>query len=121
MLDKNTVKLLMYLATVCEDSNFKVIDRDDLAKAVSKKADNATVRAILKFLQDNDMIDKKYSDETQYCLSVLPKGRVYVETLREKRKEIKISRKMARFIILGSFIAALAGVLVGDLLLRLLG
>lgn len=113
--------MLAYLATVCEDGSFKVIERQDMIKAVSKKMDNETLRAIVKFLQDNEMLDKKYSDETKYCVSVLPKGRVYVESMREQKQEIKLSRKMARFIIVGSFIAAFAGVLAAHFLLKLLG
>lgn len=121
VLDKRSIKLLTYLTVVCEDGNFKVIERQDLAKAVSKKADSETVRSIVQFLQDNDMIDKKYSDETKYCLAVFPKGRVYIETLRDKKQEVVISRRLARFIIVGSFLAALAGVLIANILMKLLG
>lgn len=121
VLDKRSIKLLTYLTVVCEDGNFKVIERQDLAKAVSKKADSETVQSIVKFLQDNDMIDKKYSDETKYCLAVFPKGRVYIETLRDKKQEVVISRRLARFIIVGSFLAALAGVLIANILMKLLG
>lgn len=121
MLDKRSVKLLVFLVRSCEDGSFKVIETEDLMKAVSSRADLDVIRPILKFLRDSDMIDIKYSDETKYCLSVLPKGRVYVETYNVKRKEIALSRRMVLLIILGSFVAACAGSVLGGLLLNLFG
>lgn len=121
VLDKRSLKLLSYLTAVCEDGSFKVIEREDMINAISKKADKEVVRVIVKFLQDNEMIDKKYSDDAKYCLTVLPKGRVYVETVREKKQEIVLSRRFARLIILAGFLAAFAGVMLAEILLKLLG
>lgn len=121
MLDKRTVKLLVYLERSCEDGSFKIIETGDLTKSVSSKADLETIRPILKFLRDSEMIDIKYSDESKYCLSVLPKGRVYVESLHAERKQVSISRRMAMFIIFGSFVAACAGAVLAGVFLNLLG
>jgi len=121
MLDKRSVKLLVFLVRSCEDGSFKVIETEDLTKAVSSRADLDVIRPILKFLRDSEMIDIKYSDENKYCLSVLPKGRVYVETYNVKRKEIALSRRMAMFIILGSFFAACAGAVFAGFIIKLLG
>jgi len=121
MLDKQTTKLLIYLAEACGDGSFKVIETPELAKQVSRKADIETIRPIMKFLTDNEMIDIKYSDDSKYSLAILPKGRVYVETLYEKKQEIKITRRMARYIIIGAAIAAFAGAALAGAVIELIG
>lgn len=121
MIDKRTIRMLIYLADVCEDGSFKVIETADLTKAVSRKADLDTIRPILKFLQDADMIDIKYSDDIKYCVSVLPKGRVQVETHSGKKQEVVLGRRMARYIVLAAFVAAFAGALLAQFILNLLG
>jgi len=118
MLDKYTVKLLKFIVRICEDGKFKVIETADLGKAVSSRADLETIKPMLKFLKDNEMIDIKYSDETKYCISVLPKGRVYVETHIGKKREISLSRRFALFIVGGSFVAACAGAVLGQILIK---
>ena len=121
MLDKQTVKLLKYLVPICEDGSFKVIETTDMAKSVSRKTAPESVMPMLKFLQDYEMVDIKYSDETKICLSVLPKGRVYVETQSNKRAGITLSRRMITIAITGSFIAAFAGALLANIIFKLLG
>ena len=121
MLDKQTTKLVLYLAQTCEDGSFKVIETPDLSRAISKKADIDTIRPILKFLQDGEMLDVKYSDENKYCLSVLPKARVYVETLGVARQEIKLSRRFTRFVVIAAFVAAFAGAALAGAVIELLG
>ena len=120
MFDKRTVKLLKYVARTCEDGSFKVIEMADLAKSISSRVDPESVRPVLKFLADNEMIDIKYSDETKYCLTVLPKGRVYIEMQNGKSKDIALSRRLARFIIIGSFLAAFAGAAAACILIKYL-
>ena len=121
MLDKRTVKLLKNLAHICEDGTFKVIDIPDMAKVISKKADADTIRPILKFLADDALIDIKYSDENKYCLSVLPKGRVFVETQDSNKIDVTLSRRMIAAAIAGSFFAAFAGALLANIILKFLG
>jgi len=121
MLDKRTIRMLIYLSDICNDGSFKVIETGDLMRAVSKRADLDTIRPILKFLQDDDMIDIKYSDDAKYCVSILPKGRVQVETHSSKKHEVVLGRRMARFIVFAAFAAAFAGAFLAQLLLKLLG
>jgi len=121
MLDKQSVKLLVYLARICEDGSFKIIETAEMTKAVSKKADLETIRPTLKFLQHNEMIDIKYSDESKYSLSVLPRGRVYVESQGNKRVDVTLSRRMIILAITGGFVAAFVGALLANLILKLAG
>jgi len=121
MLDKQSLKLLVYLANTCEDGSFKIVEVAEMTKAVSKKAELEAIRPTLKFLQDHEMIDIKYSDESKYSLSVLPKGRVYVETQGIKRVDVTLSRRMIVFAIAGSFVAAFLGALLANIILKLAG
>jgi len=121
MLDKQSVKLLVYLTHICEDGSFKIVETAEMTKAVSKKADLETIRPTLKFLQDNEMIDIKYSDESKYSLSVLPKGRVFAETQGSKKTDVTLSRRMVVIAIMGSFIAAFLGALLANIILKLAG
>ena len=121
MLDKQSLKLLIYLAHICEDGSFKIVETAEMTKAVSKKAELATIKPTLKFLQDHEMIDVKYSDESKYSLSVLPKGRVYVETQGLKSVDVTLGRRMIIFAIAGSFIAAFLGALLANIIFKLAG
>jgi len=121
MLDKRTARLLIHLTRICEDGAFKVVEVGEMARAVSRKANLETIRPILKFLADSEMIDIKYSDESKYSLSVLPKGRVYVETQDSKKVDVTLSRRMIVAAIAGSFIAAFAGALLANIILKYLG
>jgi len=121
MLDKQSAKLLTYLARIGEDGSFKIIEIADITNAVSKNAAIDAVRPMLKLLHDNEMIDIKYSDESKYSLAVLPKGRVFVESRKSKRTGAALSRRAILFAIVGSFVAAFAGALVGVVVANLLG
>jgi len=120
MLDKRTLKLLKYVAHICDDGSFKIIETPDLSKAVSSRADIETIRPMLKLLQDNEMIDVKYSDDTKYCLCVLPKGRVYIEHNEYKSNEVIMTRRFLKLVIGAAFIAAFAGAFLGALLFKFL-
>jgi hypothetical protein len=121
MLDKQTAKLLRYLARICDDGSYKIIETAEVTKAVSQKAEIETVRPMLKFLQDNDMIDIKYSDESKFSLSVLPKGRVFVETQSNKKINGTLSRRMIILLIAGTLVAAFVGALLGGIIANSIG
>jgi hypothetical protein len=108
MLDKRTQKFLSVVAGICADGSYKIIEKVELAKIVS---DAAVLGQIVRYLQDNEMVDVKYVDETVYCLTVLPKGRVAVE--RTAGEQEKFGPKIIALIIGGCFLAAFLGGLIG--------
>jgi len=118
MLDKRSAKLLLYLARICEDGSFKIVEAAEITKAVSPTAELETIRPMLKFLQDNEMIDIKYSDASKFSLSVLPKGRVFVETQSSKRTAITLSRRMVLLLVAGMFAAAFVGALLAGIIAK---
>jgi len=113
MLDKRTGRFLLTLAKICSDGSYKIIDKSDLGK------DLTAIEQMIRYLQDNEMIDVKYSDETVYCLSVLPKGRVLFETSRKKgRGKSTLSNKLIIALIAGCFVASILGAMLGALIAR---
>ena len=122
MLDKRTDKLLSYLAQICADGSYKVIEIADLLKAMRAgyKADETALDQILKFLKDNEMIDIKYRDENVYCVSVLPKGRTHMETGSKKNYyNVTLGSRLTVITILGSFVAAFAGAFLAGIIMGL--
>jgi len=116
MLDKRTSKLLANLAKICSDGSYKIIDKPELGK------DPASVELMIRYLQDNEMIDLKYSDESVYCISVLPKGRAHFEGSRSKNRTItRLEKKVIVILIIGCFAAAVLGSMLGGFIGGLLG
>jgi hypothetical protein len=124
MLDKQSSKLLINLARICEDGSFKIVETTEITKAVSHNAEIETVRPMLKFLQDNEMIDIKYSDEHKYSLAVLPKGRVFAETQSNKKiigATGKFGRRTLIILLVGTFAAAFVGAILGVVVAKAMG
>ena len=116
MLDKRTSKFLLTLARICEDGSYKIIEKTDLGK------DIVAMDQMVRYLSDNEMIDVKYTDETVYCLTMLPKGRVLFEGTKKNRRTVtKIERKVLIILILGCFAASLLGSMLGSYFAGLMG
>ena len=118
MLDKQTSILLANLNSICQDGSYKVIDKKDLINLNSKKnkLDEDSLKAMIDHLKERDYLSIKYSDDKVYCLSVLPKGRLFDEKSKELAKE---KRKYNKLIIvtlslssIASFIGAFCAMLV---------
>ena len=118
MLDKQTSILLANLNSICQDGSYKVIDKKDLINLNSKKnkLDEDSLKAMIEHLQERNYLSIKYSDDKVYCLSVLPKGRLFDEKSKELAKE---KRKYNKLIIvtlslssIASFVGAFCAMLV---------
>ena len=122
MLDKRTARFLSILAKICDDGSYKIIEKTELAKQMfSRNADYNVLEQLIRYLSDNEMIDVKYTDETVYCLSVLPKGRVAYESMRSSRRElIRIDKKTLIILFTGVFIASIIGAMIGALFAKLM-
>ena len=118
MLDKQTSILLANLNSICQDGSYKVIDKKDLINLNSKKnkLNEDSLKAMIEHLQERNYLSIKYSDDKVYCLSVLPKGRLFDEKSKELAKE---KRKYNKLIIvtlslssIASFVGAFCAMLV---------
>ena len=122
MLDKRTSHFLKVVAKICDDGSYKIIEKTELLKEMnSKQQDFAALNQMVRYLQDNEMIDVKYSDETVFCLTVLPKGRVMHESMRHKGHETVGINRRTLFILVGAcFLASIVGAMIGALIANLM-
>jgi hypothetical protein len=123
MLDKRTVKLLSVLVKLCDDGSYKIIEINDLVKAMLPRfrVDAKELGQMMRFLIDNEMINTKYSDERVFCVAVLPKGRVADEESRIGRKNNRnLSRAMIIVLVFGCLSAAFLGALAGAIFVKYL-
>jgi len=120
MLDKRTLRFLSIISRICDDGSYKIIEKAELAKEMVRGTEPAVLNQMVRFLSDNEMIDVKYTDETVFCLTVLPKGRVAVESTRRKARDlIRIDRRTLLILFGGCFVASLFGAMLGCLFFSL--
>lgn len=114
MIDKRTVRLLSVLAKFCADGSYKIIEKTELTRYGKSQTD---LDQMIQFLVDSAQIDVKYSDDVQYCLTVLPKGRVTIEETHGKASgKDPIAAKSMFWLWGGCFIAAMFGAIVGTII-----
>ncbi len=107
MLDRRTGKLLEKLNALCASTAFCLVDEEELIFAGE---DGDSVRGMLGFLKDRGYLEIQYADGGEYCVRILPEGRLYSERERaEKRDEKRRNRSVA----LCAFVGALLGAVLG--------
>ncbi len=122
MLDKQTSILLANLNSICQDGSYKVIEKKDLINLNSKKnkLDEDSLKAMIEHLQERNYLSIKYSDDKVYCLSVLPKGRLFDEKSKELAKEKRKYNKLIIITLSLSSIASFVGAFCAMLVFKLL-
>ena len=122
MLDKQTSILLANLNSICQDGSYKVIEKKDLINLNSKKnkLDEDSLKAMIDHLKERDYLSIKYSDDKVYCLSVLPKGRLFDEKSKELAKEKRKYNKLIIVTLSLSSIASFVGAFCAMLVFKLL-
>ena len=122
MLDKQTSILLANLNSICQDGSYKVIDKKDLINLNSKKnkLNEDSLKAMIEHLQERNYLSIKYSDDKVYCLSVLPKGRLFDEKSKELAKEKRKYNKLIIVTLSLSSIASFVGAFCAMLVFKLL-
>ena len=122
MLDKQTSILLANLNSICQDGSYKVIDKKDLINLNYKKnkPDEDSLKAMIDHLKERDYLSIKYSDDKVYCLSVLPKGRLFDEKSKELAKEKRKYNKLIIVTLSLSSIASFVGAFCAMLVFKLL-
>jgi len=124
MLEKGTAKLLSIITGVCGDGSYKIIEIADIIREMQPRfrPNPEELAGMMRNLADSEMIDIKYSDETVYCVAVLPKGRVSNEDDRIKRSARMplIGSKSLIILILACFASGLLGAIVGAVLATLI-
>jgi hypothetical protein len=118
LLDKRTSALMSMINEECNEGSFKVLEIEDIIASLPKryKLDRVNLKQMMDFLVERDFLEVKYYDDNEYCLSPMPKGRLYHEQAREEKKIKARQREFIIYTIMGSFFAAFAGALLGIML-----
>ena len=122
MLDKQTSTLLANLNAICQDGSYKVIEKNELINSVSKKnkIDEDALKAMIEHLQERNYLSIKYSDDKVYCLSVLPKGRLFEEKSKELANEKRKFNKLVVITLSLSSVASFVGAFCAMIVFKLL-
>ena len=78
MLDKKTTSVLRVLFKLCEGNAYKVITTDEILSNLSQKSqyDKEIIKQIIDYLEKQQYLNIKFSEENTYCYSLLPKARI---------------------------------------------
>ena len=97
MLDKRSEALLQIINAECREGSYKVLEIDDLIRAMPKKfkIDIDGISQLIGYLKKGEYVSVKYADNEVVCISPLPRGRRVFEVEEDnkrhkKRKKIKI-------------------------------
>ncbi len=116
MLDKKTNAVLKALNKLSEGSAYKVITIDDVLNILTQKSqyDNESIKQILNFLETQQYINIKFSEENTYCYSLLPKARIYLEQETGKNKAKKPATPWLNYLftLLASFIGTMLALFI---------
>ena len=116
MLDKKSLMLLKTLNKLSIGTAYKVVTADEIITTISQKNlfDFDNVKEILDFLEKQDYINIKFSEENTYCYSLLPKARIYLEQVgaKNKSKPNKSPLVSYAFTLIASFIGTTLAMLV---------
>lgn len=115
MLDKKTINVLKVLNKLSKDTAYKVITADEVLSYLANKSqyDFDIIKQIIEFLEKQEYINIKFSEENTYCYSLLPKARIFLEQeiTKPKTKKINFNITSYVFIMLASFIGSMLAIL----------
>lgn len=123
MLDKRTEILLNAINNLCEQGSYKVLEEGDLLHCFPPKyrPDSDGLADMVSYLCDREYIKCKYSDKKVFCVSPLPKGRLYHENaLREQKNKFSYKR-LVFMAFLGSVLGGMLGAAIHAIVLKFFG
>lgn len=106
MLDRRTETLLQKLNALCNRAAFCIVSEEELLFAGE---DSESVKGMLGFLQDRGYLNLSYAAEGEYCVRILPEGRLYFERAAAENQEAKRRARQGA-------LCALFGALLGSFL-----
>jgi len=116
VLDKKTIAVLKVLNKLADGSAYKVITSEEVLISLTQKSqfDIDSIKQIIKFLEKQEYVSIKFSEENTYCYSLLPKARIYLEQeqTKPKQKKNKFSIYCYIFVMLASFIGTMLALLI---------
>jgi ABC-type bacteriocin/lantibiotic exporter with double-glycine peptidase domain len=127
MLDKSTAKVLGIVSEQCKDNNYIVIKNEDITPFLKRKnkLTDEGIKETINYLAEREYLKQKYSEEGTYCLTILPKGRLFDENQKEAKHNLKQENKRNRWFLLKimvisaffSFVGAASAVIIASYIL----
>jgi hypothetical protein len=123
MLDKRTEMLLIAINNRCGEGSYKVLEKSELINAFPQKfrPDNEGLSDMVNFLCEREYLKCKYSDDNVFCLSPLPKGRLYHENSLNEQKNKFSYRRLVVTAFIGSVLGGVLGAAIHAVVLRFFG
>ena len=116
MLDKKSISVLKALNKLAAGNAYKVVSSDEIIASLTSKTlyDYDSIKDILDFLEKQEYLNIKFSEENTYCYSLLPKARIFLEqeTSKTKTKKIAIPLTAYVFVMIASFIGSTIAILL---------
>jgi len=116
MLDKKSIAVLKALNKLSEGSAYKVITSEEILMNLSQRSqyDLDGIRQIMDFLEKQEYINIKFSEDTTFCYSLSPKARVYLEqdNGKTRTKKSRITIMTYIYTMIASFIGTMLALLI---------
>ena len=116
MLDKSSNVVLKILSKLAVGSTYKVITCEDVINASSKiKFDAENLKQIMDFLEKQEYINIKCSEENTFCYAISPKARLYLEQESKsklKRNSLSLPILNYVFVALASFVGSILALII---------
>lgn len=115
MLDKKSTAVLRVLNKLAGGNAYIVVSIDDIFQNLTQKSqyDAESLKQIVDFLEKQEYINVKFSEDSTYCYSLLPKARIYLEQECSKSSQKKKNSIMPYvFVMISSFIGSMLALLV---------
>jgi phage-related protein len=116
VLDKKSTAVLKSLNKLSEGCTYKVVTSDEIIVNLSQKNlyDHDNIKEIIDYLNKQEYLNLKFSEENTYCYTLLPKARIYLEqsSTNTKPKRLQFETKTYLFIMIASFIGCFLAMLI---------
>lgn len=116
MLDKRTIAVLKVLNKLADGNAYKVITSEEILISLTQKSqyDLDSIKQILNFLEKQEYVAIKFSEDNTYCYSLLPKARIFLEqeNNKPKQKKTKYTLSLYVFVMLASFIGTMLALMI---------
>lgn len=116
MLDKKSFCVLKALNKLADGTAYKVATSDEIIASLNQKSqyDNDSIRQIMDFLEKQEYLNIKFSEENTYCYSLLPKARIVLEQESGKQRTKKDTFTFLHYalIAVASFVGTMIALLI---------
>ena len=115
MLDKKTYAVLKALNKLSEGNAYKVITADEIIASLAAKSqyDVEGIKQIISFLEKQEYLTIKFSEDNTYCYSLTPKARISLEQDGGKQKSKKAAPILSYvFTMIASFVGTMLALII---------